>query len=51
MSDIGIIKEIDNPKEMRQLYKLEKDVELVITANGILLKNPDYILVKKPKKK
>ncbi len=56
MSNIGIIKEIDNlgrlciPKEMRQVYKLEKEVELVITANGILLRNPEYILVKKPKK-
>ena len=56
MSNIGIIKEIDNlgrlciPKEMRQVYKLEKEVELVITANGIPLRNPEYILVKKPKK-
>ena len=37
MSDIGIIKEVDNlgrlciPKEMRQLFKLEKEVELVVT--------------------
>ena len=53
MSDIGIIKEVDNlgrlciPKEMRQLFKLEKEVELVVTEEGILLKNPDYVLVKK----
>ena len=53
MSDIGIIKEVDNlgrlciPKEMRQLFKLEKEVELVVTEKGILLKNPDYVLVKK----
>ena len=56
MNDIGIIKSIDNlgrlsiPKEMRQLYKLEKEVELVVTANGILIKNPEYVLVKKRKK-
>ena len=50
---VGIKKEIDKlgriciPKEMRNLFHLESEVELLITTEGILLKNPEYILVKK----
>ena len=53
MEAIGIKKEIDKlgriciPKEMRKLFNLETEVELQITKEGILLKNPQYILVKK----
>ena len=53
MDQIGVKKEIDKlgricvPKEMRKLFKLENEVELQITKEGILLKNPEYILVKK----
>jgi len=51
MSKIGIRREIDKlgrlciPKEMRTLFKLEKEVELVITEEGILIKNPEFVLV------
>ena len=54
---IGIKKEIDNlericiPKEMRRLFKLEREVELQITNEGILIKSPEYILVKRIKEK
>ena len=50
---IGVKKEIDKlgriciPKEMRRLFNLENEVELQITKEGILVKNPEYILVKK----
>lgn len=50
---IGVKKEIDRlgriciPKEMRRLFNLENEVELQITREGILLKNPEYILVKR----
>ena len=53
MKGVGIKKEIDKlgriciPKEMRNLFHLESEVELLITTEGILLKNPEYILVKK----
>ena len=55
MSDnkIGVKKKIDNlgriciPKEMRKLFNLENEVELQVTKEGILVKNPQYILVKK----
>ncbi len=53
MDQIGVKKEIDKlgriciPKEMRKLFNLENEVELQITKEGILLKNPEYILVKK----
>ena len=49
---IGIIKEIDNlgriviPKEIRERLSLDKKVEIVITKDGALIKNPEYILVK-----
>ena len=53
LDKIGIKKEIDKlgriciPKEMRKLFNLENEVELLLTKDGILLKNPEYILVKK----
>ena len=53
MDKIGVKKEIDKlgriciPKEMRTLFKLEKEVEILVTSEGILIKNPEYILVKK----
>ena len=53
MSDTpGIIKEIDGlgrlqiPKDLRQRLGLDKTVELVITQNGLLIKSPEYKLVK-----
>ena len=57
MERIGIKKEIDKlgriciPKEMRRLFRLENEVELQITEEGILLKNPEYVLVKKEEHK
>ena len=56
MEIIGIKKEIDKlericiPKEMRRLFDLESEVELLVTTEGILLKNPKYVLVKKEEK-
>ena len=52
---VGVIKEIDNlgrivvPKEMRERLSLEKRVELVLTKDGVLLRNPEYELIKKEK--
>ena len=49
---IGIIKEIDNlgriviPKEMRERLFLDKKVEIILTKDGALIRNPQYILVK-----
>ena len=57
MAKIGERKEIDKlgriciPKEMRRLFNLESEVELQITENGILIKNPEYVLVKKSEQK
>ena len=50
---VGIIRDIDNlgrlviPSEMRALYKLEKEVEIVATQDGVLVRNPKYVLVEK----
>ena len=53
---IGIIKEIDKlgrlviPKEYRERYGLNEQVELVATEHGVLLHNPEYQLVPIEKK-
>ena len=52
---IGIIKEIDKlgriviPKEMRERLKLDEQVEVLLTDEGILIRNSEYTLVKKGK--
>ena len=49
---IGIIKEFDKlgrlviPKELRERYSLDGKVEIIATPDGILVKNPDYVLTK-----
>ena len=51
--DTGILKEIDNlgrlviPKELRERFNLDKEVEIIATENGVLIRNPEYVLVKK----
>ena len=50
---IGIIKGIDSlgrvviPKDFRDRLLLEKSVELILTKDGVLIRNPEYELVKK----
>ena len=52
MEKIGIIKEIDAlgrlqiPMEIRKRLGLHKDVALIITPEGILIKNNEYRLIK-----
>ena len=52
MKTIGIIKELDMlgriviPKDLRERFGLTKEVELVATEEGILLKNSEYKLIK-----
>ena len=51
--NIGITKEIDHlgriliPKEIRERLMLEKNVELILTAEGLLIRNPQYKLIKR----
>lgn len=50
---VGIIKGFDKlgriviPKELRERYSLSDSVEIIATTDGVLLKNPEYILIKK----
>ena len=50
---VGIIKGFDKlgriviPKELRDRYSLSDSVEIIATTDGVLLKNPEYILIKK----
>ena len=52
MEKIGIIKELESlcrlviPKEFRERYGITKEVELVATKDGILIRNPEYKLIK-----
>lgn len=55
---IGIIKEIDAlgriviPKEFRERLGLKKEVEVVLTVDGVLIRNSEYEIIKKtPKNK
>ena len=49
---IGIIREVDNlgriviPKDLRVMFKLDGEVEIIPTPEGILLRNPEYRLVR-----
>ncbi len=53
MSKIGVLKELDKlgriviPKEFRERYELNSKVEIIATKEGVLLKNPEYFLIKK----
>lgn len=55
MSEIGVIKEFDKlgriviPKELRKRYGLKENVEIIAINEGLLLKSPEYYLVKKEK--
>lgn len=49
---IGVIKGFDKlgriviPKELRERFSLSDNIEIVATTDGVLIKNPEYILVK-----
>ena len=53
MSDIGVFKEFDKlgriviPKDLRDRYSLFGKVEIIATSKGLLIRNPEYILVLK----
>ena len=57
MEQVGIIRELDNlgrlviPKELRKQYGFTREVEIIsTTTEGVLLRNPQYKLVRKDKK-
>ena len=53
---VGVLKEIDKlgrlviPKEFRDRLLLGAEVEVVLTEDGILVRNPEYRLVRDAKK-
>lgn len=53
MDKVGIVKEVDKlgriviPEEIRERYGLDTYVEIITTTEGVLLRNPEYSLVKK----
>ena len=55
MSKIGVFKEFDKlgriviPKDLRDRFFLDSSVEVIATDEGVLLKNPEYVMVKKEK--
>lgn len=52
---VGIIKEVDKlgrvliPKEFRDRFGLTERVEVVPTESGVLIRNPEYVLVRAEK--
>lgn len=57
MDNIGIIKKIDNlgriciPKDLRERYELNCEIELIMTKDGILVRNADTSTLDTSKKK
>ena len=53
MKKIGVKRDIDKlgriciPKEMREMFRLEKEVEIQSTTECVLIRNPEYIVVKR----
>jgi len=53
---VGIIKEVDKlgriviPKELRERYGLTEKVEIVATEHGVMIRDPEYKLIKISKK-
>ena len=53
MDKIGVLKEIDKvgrvviPKDIRDRYSLYDEIEIVATSEGILIRSPEYCLVKR----
>ena len=53
---VGIIKSfvklgrIVIPKDLRERFALDDSVEIIATTDGVLLKNPEYVLTKKEEK-
>ena len=49
---VGVIKEIDRlgriviPKELRERFALSESVEMIATEFGVVLRNPEYKLVR-----
>jgi bifunctional DNA-binding transcriptional regulator/antitoxin component of YhaV-PrlF toxin-antitoxin module len=39
------------PKEMRETFKLDKTVEIIVTQEGILVRNPKYELIERKERK
>ena len=56
MDKFGVVKEFDKlgriviPKELRARYGLDREVEIIATKDGVLIKNPEYVLIKKDNK-
>lgn len=57
MEIVGMIRELDDlgrlviPKELRKQYAFSKEVEIVATKDGVLIRNPKYVLVERTKSK
>ncbi|MBQ7386704.1 MAG: hypothetical protein IJW03_00905 [Clostridia bacterium] len=56
MNRVGVLKEFDKlgriviPKDLRERYALNDKVEIIATENGVLIKNPEYKLIKAKQK-
>ena len=52
MDKIGVLKRFDKlgriviPKELRDRYRLDDEVEVVATESGVLIRNSEFILIK-----
>ncbi len=55
MDKIGVLIKIDKlgriviPIEIRKRYNLNGEMELITTEDGVLIRNPEYVLTKRTK--
>ena len=55
MKESGIVRKLDNlgrlviPKELRKQYGFTSEVEIIATKEGVLIRNPKYVLVERSK--
>ena len=49
----GMLRDLDPlgrvciPKEMRKMFHLENEVEVIVTEEGVLVRNPKYVLIER----
>ena len=47
LRDLDPLERVCIPKEMRKMFHLENEVEVIVTEEGVLVRNPKYVLIER----
>jgi len=47
LRDLDPLGRVCMPKEMRKMFHLENEVEVIVTEEGVLVRNPKYVLIER----